>query len=203
MPARAERDPDPDMGQTRGRELEKEKAERLRRYHALRELLTTEVGYLLDLRALVTVRVLHNHRVSDIAHPSLDRSISTSFSFSRLHLRRPQRQWCRRCRLLPLHPLFAWGCRLPHHGHCQASLDSRYPRSFLAHDHPSYSRRPFPRLRRAPLSGSRVPSQTAAVHKTANGSRPARRVRQESANAREKTQIAFLLHHLGYGEDAC
>ncbi|RPD66850.1 hypothetical protein L226DRAFT_565633 [Lentinus tigrinus ALCF2SS1-7] len=54
-PARGQRDPDPDMGQTRVREQEKEKAERLRQYHALRELLTTEVGYLLDLRALVTV----------------------------------------------------------------------------------------------------------------------------------------------------
>ncbi|KAI0329540.1 hypothetical protein GY45DRAFT_1252653, partial [Cubamyces sp. BRFM 1775] len=34
---------------------EQERAERLRRYHALMELLTTEVGYLLDLRILVTV----------------------------------------------------------------------------------------------------------------------------------------------------
>ncbi|TFK90851.1 Dbl homology domain-containing protein [Polyporus arcularius HHB13444] len=55
MPAPEERDPDPDMGQTCVREQEKEKAEQLRQYHALRELLTTEVGYLLDLRALVTV----------------------------------------------------------------------------------------------------------------------------------------------------
>ncbi|KAI0355376.1 hypothetical protein OH77DRAFT_1540300 [Trametes cingulata] len=38
-----------DLGQ------EKERAERVRRYHALMELLATEVGYLLDLRALVTV----------------------------------------------------------------------------------------------------------------------------------------------------
>ncbi|KAI0677227.1 hypothetical protein C8Q78DRAFT_1088207 [Trametes maxima] len=36
-------------------EQEKQRAERVRRYHALMELLTTEVGYLLDLRALVTV----------------------------------------------------------------------------------------------------------------------------------------------------
>ncbi|KAI0751110.1 hypothetical protein C8Q80DRAFT_1268399 [Daedaleopsis nitida] len=54
-PTREHLDLEPDMGQTRVRELEKEKAERLRRYHALMELLTTEVGYLLDLRALVTV----------------------------------------------------------------------------------------------------------------------------------------------------
>ncbi|OSD04518.1 hypothetical protein PYCCODRAFT_1465988 [Trametes coccinea BRFM310] len=39
----------------RHREQEKERAERVRRYHALMELLTTEVGYLLDLRVLVTV----------------------------------------------------------------------------------------------------------------------------------------------------
>ncbi|KAI9064856.1 Dbl homology domain-containing protein [Trametes sanguinea] len=39
----------------RHREHEKERAERVRRYHALMELLTTEVGYLLDLRVLVTV----------------------------------------------------------------------------------------------------------------------------------------------------
>ncbi|EJF62299.1 hypothetical protein DICSQDRAFT_180170 [Dichomitus squalens LYAD-421 SS1] len=38
-----------------GRARQKERAEGLRRYHALMELLTTEVGYLLDLRALVTV----------------------------------------------------------------------------------------------------------------------------------------------------
>ena len=38
------------------REQRKQKAETLRRYHALSELLATEVGYLLDLRALVTVR---------------------------------------------------------------------------------------------------------------------------------------------------
>lgn len=37
-------------------ERERERAERVRRYHALMELLTTEVGYLLDLRTLVTVR---------------------------------------------------------------------------------------------------------------------------------------------------
>ncbi|KAI0371547.1 hypothetical protein BV20DRAFT_941647 [Pilatotrama ljubarskyi] len=36
-------------------EQEKARAERVRRYHALMELLATEVGYLLDLRALVTV----------------------------------------------------------------------------------------------------------------------------------------------------
>ncbi|KAI0638510.1 hypothetical protein C8Q77DRAFT_1049115, partial [Trametes polyzona] len=36
-------------------EQEKTRAERVRRYHALMELLTTEVGYLLDLRTLVTV----------------------------------------------------------------------------------------------------------------------------------------------------
>ncbi|KAI9000707.1 hypothetical protein BD414DRAFT_10781 [Trametes punicea] len=41
--------------QAREREREKERAERMRRYHALMELLTTEVGYLLDLRVLVTV----------------------------------------------------------------------------------------------------------------------------------------------------
>ncbi|KAI0650416.1 hypothetical protein C8Q79DRAFT_900850 [Trametes meyenii] len=39
----------------RGREQDKQRAERVRRYHALMELLTTEVGYLFDLRALVTV----------------------------------------------------------------------------------------------------------------------------------------------------
>ncbi|CDO75893.1 hypothetical protein BN946_scf184523.g2 [Trametes cinnabarina] len=39
----------------RDRDQEKERAERVRRYHALMELLTTEVGYLLDLRVLVTV----------------------------------------------------------------------------------------------------------------------------------------------------
>ena len=59
-------DPDPDterdretteiMGRARGQEQQRERAERLRRYHALMELLTTEVGYLFDLRALVTVR---------------------------------------------------------------------------------------------------------------------------------------------------
>lgn len=37
-------------------EQEQQRAERVRRYHALMELLTTEVGYLLDLRTLVAVR---------------------------------------------------------------------------------------------------------------------------------------------------
>lgn len=56
-PVREHSDRGHEMGQTRVREQEKEKekAERVRRYHALMELLTTEVGYLLDLRALVTV----------------------------------------------------------------------------------------------------------------------------------------------------
>lgn len=38
-------------------EREKEARKRTRRYHALLELITTEVGYLLDLRALVSVCV--------------------------------------------------------------------------------------------------------------------------------------------------
>ncbi|PIL37440.1 hypothetical protein GSI_01134 [Ganoderma sinense ZZ0214-1] len=50
-----ERDTETEMGRARVQEQQRERAERLRRYHALMELLTTEVGYLLDLRALVTV----------------------------------------------------------------------------------------------------------------------------------------------------
>ncbi|KAI0776133.1 hypothetical protein BD413DRAFT_602617 [Trametes elegans] len=53
--ARQEAERERDMAEARDLELEKERAERVRRYHALMELLTTEVGYLLDLRALVTV----------------------------------------------------------------------------------------------------------------------------------------------------
>lgn len=53
---RVEQAPERGMGQVRVREQKKQKAETLRRYHALSELLATEVGYLLDLRALVTVR---------------------------------------------------------------------------------------------------------------------------------------------------
>ena len=54
-----ERDTETQMGRARVQELQRERAERLRRYHALMELLTTEVGYLFDLRALVTVRFLY------------------------------------------------------------------------------------------------------------------------------------------------
>ena len=54
-----ERDTETQMGRARVQELQRERAERLRRYHALMELLTTEVGYLFDLRALVTVRSLY------------------------------------------------------------------------------------------------------------------------------------------------
>ncbi|KAI1796073.1 hypothetical protein LXA43DRAFT_1071516 [Ganoderma leucocontextum] len=50
-----DRDRETEMGRARAQEQQRERAERLRRYHALMELLTTEVGYLLDLRALVTV----------------------------------------------------------------------------------------------------------------------------------------------------
>lgn len=37
----------------------------LRKFHALKELLATEVGYLKDLKALVTVRVNYDHYVSN------------------------------------------------------------------------------------------------------------------------------------------
>ncbi|KAH9899529.1 hypothetical protein C8Q73DRAFT_639643, partial [Cubamyces lactineus] len=49
---------------------EHERAERLRRYHALMELLTTEVGYLLDLRVLVTVYLDQLMLLSTSSHSS-------------------------------------------------------------------------------------------------------------------------------------
>ena len=61
------REREADMGRVQVREQQKERAERLRRYHALMELLTTEVGYLLDLRALVTVRSIPSISVLSFA----------------------------------------------------------------------------------------------------------------------------------------
>ena len=55
------------MGRVQVREQQKERAERLRRYHALMELLTTEVRCLLDLRALVTVRSIPSISVLSFA----------------------------------------------------------------------------------------------------------------------------------------
>ncbi|KAH9943158.1 uncharacterized protein BXZ73DRAFT_40700 [Epithele typhae] len=50
-----DQEPGRDMGQPTFGEQKKQRMETIRRYHALAELLATEVGYLLDLRALVSV----------------------------------------------------------------------------------------------------------------------------------------------------
>ncbi|KAJ3533135.1 hypothetical protein NM688_g7325 [Phlebia brevispora] len=68
------------------RELHRER-ERvvMKRYHALMELLTTEVGYLMDLRALVTIYLAHLPTLyTPIPSPALSRPSPSSLSISSL-----------------------------------------------------------------------------------------------------------------------
>ncbi|KAI0340772.1 hypothetical protein BDW22DRAFT_347717 [Trametopsis cervina] len=71
-------------------EGEKEERRRARRYHALLELVTTEVGYLVDLRALVSIYLAQLPTV-DAPAPSapLTRPSPSSLSISSLGLSRP------------------------------------------------------------------------------------------------------------------